>query len=145
MGQPRCLSVSGQFEQLMQIAEFVTQAAREAGLTDDDVFHVEMAVDEACSNIIEHAYADRSGDIDLICTSSKPGAFEITIHDSGRSFNPDGVAAPPLDVPADVDDLNEGGLGLYFMRKLMDEVRFEMVAGQGNTLTMTKRSKQLAA
>ena len=145
MGQPRCLSVSGQFEQLMQIAEFVTQAAREAGLTDDDVFHVEMAVDEACSNIIEHAYADRSGDIDLICTSSKPGAFEITIHDSGRSFNPNGVAAPPLDVPADVDDLNEGGLGLYFMRKLMDEVRFEMVAGQGNTLTMTKRSKQLAA
>jgi len=145
MGQPRCLSVSGQFEQLMQIAEFVTQAAREAGLTDDDVFHVEMAVDEACSNIIEHAYADRSGDIDLICTSSKPGAFEITIHDSGRSFNPNGVAAPPLDVPADVDDLNEGGLGLYFMRKLMDEVRFEMVAGQGNTLTMTKRSTQLAA
>jgi len=145
MGQPRCLSVPGQFEQLMQIAEFVTQAAREAGLTDDDVFHVEMAVDEACSNIIEHAYADRSGDIDLICTSSKPGAFEITIHDSGRSFNPNGVAAPPLDVPADVDDLNEGGLGLYFMRKLMDEVRFEMVAGQGNTLTMTKRSTQLAA
>ena len=145
MGQPRCLRVPGQFEQLVQIAEFVTQAAREAGLTDDDVFHVEMAVDEACSNIIEHAYADRSGDIDLICTSSKPGAFEITIHDSGRSFNPDGVAAPPLDVPADVDDLNEGGLGLYFMRKLMDEVRFEMVAGQGNTLTMTKRSKQLAA
>ena len=145
MGQPRCLSVPGQFERLMQIAEFVTQAAREAGLTDDDVFHVEMAVDEACSNIIEHAYADRSGDIDLICTSSKPGAFEITIHDSGRSFNPNGVAAPPLDVPADVDDLNEGGLGLYFMRKLMDEVRFEMVAGQGNTLTMTKRSTQLAA
>jgi len=144
MGQPRYLSVPGQFEQLAQIAEFVTQAAREAGLTDDDVFHVEMAVDEACSNIIEHAYADRAGDIDLTCTSSAPGVFEITLHDSGRSFNPDGVALPLLEVPTDVDDLNEGGLGLYFMRKLMDEVRFEMVADQGNTLTMTKRSKQLA-
>jgi serine/threonine-protein kinase RsbW len=145
MGQPWCLSVPGQFERLVQIAEFVTQAAREASLTDDDVFHVEMAVDEACSNIIEHAYADRSGDINLTCASSAPGVFEITIHDSGRSFNPDGVASPPLDVPADVDDLNEGGLGLYFMRRLMDEVRFETVADQGNTLTMTKRSKQLAA
>jgi len=144
MGQPRYLSVPGQFEQLAQIAEFVTQAARAAGLTDDDVFHVEMAVDEACSNIIEHAYADRTGDIDLTCTSSAPGVFEITLHDSGRSFNPDGVARPPLEVPTDVDDLNEGGLGLYFMRKLMDEVRFEMVADQSNTLTMTKRSKQLA-
>jgi anti-sigma regulatory factor (Ser/Thr protein kinase) len=144
MGQPRRLTVPGQFEQLAQIAEFVTRAAREAGMTDDDVFHVEMAVDEACSNVIEHAYADCSGDIDLTCTSSAPGSFEIAIHDSGRSFNPDGVALPPLDIPADVDDLNEGGLGLYLMRKLMDEVRFEMAAGQGNTLTMTKRSKQLA-
>jgi serine/threonine-protein kinase RsbW len=145
MGQPWCLTVPGQFEQLAQIAEFVTRAAREAGLTEDDVFHVEMAVDEACSNIIEHAYADRIGDIDLACTSSAPGAFEITIRDSGRPFNPDAVAAPGPGASADLEDLNEGGLGLYFMRKLMDEVRFEMVAGQGNTLTMTKRSKQLAA
>ena len=93
MGQPRRLTVPGQFEQLAQIAEFVTQAAREAGLTDDDVFHVEMAVDEACSNIIEHAYADRSGDIDLACTSSAHGRFEIMIHDSGRPFDPEAVAA----------------------------------------------------
>jgi serine/threonine-protein kinase RsbW len=145
MGQSRRLIVPGQFEQLAQIAEFVTRAAREAGLTDDDVFHVEMAVDEACSNIIEHAYADCSGDIDLACRSSAPGAFEITIHDLGRPFDPDVVGMPKIELPAELADLDEGGLGLYFMRKLMDEVRFEMVAGQGNTLTMTKRSKQLAA
>jgi serine/threonine-protein kinase RsbW len=145
MRQPRCLTVPGQFEQLAQIAEFVTQAAHEAGLTEDDVFHVEMAVDEACSNIIEHAYADRTGDIDLACTSSAPGAFEITLHDSGRPFDPDVVGLPKVGPPADLDDLNEGGLGLYFMRKLMDEVRFEIGTGQGNTLTMSKRSKQPAA
>lgn len=145
MGQPRRLTVPGQFEQLAQIAEFVTRAAREAGLTEDDVFHVEMAVDEACSNIIEHAYADRSGDIDLACRSSAPGALEITIHDSGRPFDPDVVGLPKVDPPADLDELNEGGLGLYFMRKLMDEVRFELGSGQGNTLTMTKRSKQPAS
>jgi serine/threonine-protein kinase RsbW len=145
MGQPRRLTVPGQFDRLAQIAEFVTRAAREAGLTEDDVFHVEMAVDEACSNIIEHAYADRTGDIDLACTSSAPGAFEITIHDSGRPFDPEVVALSKVGPPADLDDLNEGGLGLYFMRKLMDEVRFEMAAGQGNTLYMAKRSKQLAA
>jgi serine/threonine-protein kinase RsbW len=144
MGQPQRLTVPGQFEQLAQIAEFVTRAAREAGLTDDDVFHVEMAVDEACSNIIEHAYADCSGNIDLACTSSAQGVFEITIHDSGQPFDPDAVVMPQLDASADLEELNEGGLGLYFMRKLMDEVRFEMVAGQGNTLVMTKRSRHSA-
>jgi serine/threonine-protein kinase RsbW len=141
MGQSRRLTVPGQFGQLAQIAEFVTRAAREAGLTDDDVFHVEMAVDEACSNIIEHAYADQTGDIELACRSAAPGALEITIHDSGRPFDPDAVAVPQLGDAADLDDLSEGGLGLYFMRKLMDEVRFEMMVGQGNTLIMTKRRR----
>jgi serine/threonine-protein kinase RsbW len=145
MRQPRRLTVPGQFGQLAQIAEFVTRVAREAGLTDDDVFHVEMAVDEACSNIIEHAYADRTGDIELACGSAAPGTLEITIHDSGRPFDPEAVAMPQLGAATDLDDLNEGGLGLYFMRKLMDEVRFEMVEGQGNTLHMTKRRRQLEA
>lgn len=139
--EPRRLTVPGQFERLAEIAEFVTRAAREAGLTDDDVFHVEMAVDEACSNIIEHAYADRTGDIDLACTSPARGDFEIAIHDSGRAFDPDSVGRPVIGSPADLDEVSEGGLGLYFMRKLMDQVRFEMASGQGNTLYMSKRSQ----
>jgi anti-sigma regulatory factor (Ser/Thr protein kinase) len=48
---------------------------------------------------------------------------------------------PNVGAPPDLDSLNEGGLGLYFMRKLMDEVRFEYVPGQGNRLTMLKRAK----
>ena len=143
MGQPWRLTVPGKFEQLAQIAEFVTGAAREAGLSDDDIFHVEMAVDEACSNIIEHAYAARPGDIELTCCSSVPGDFEITIHDYGQPFDPASVTEPNVNsAAADLEDLNEGGLGLYFMRKLMDEVRFEMAPDQGNTLIMTKHRTQ---
>jgi len=141
MGQSRQLVVPGQFERLTEIAAFVTQAAREAGLNDDEVFHVEMAVDEACSNVIEHAYASRSGDIDLACTCPAAGQFEVVIRDSGQPFEPAEVSAPNVGPPPDLDNLNEGGLGLYFMRKLMDEVRFEYVPGQGNRLTMLKRSK----
>ncbi len=141
MGQSRQLIVPGRFERLTEIAEFITRAAREAGLNDDEVFHVEMAVDEACSNIIEHAYATQAGDINLACTCPAAGQFEIVIRDSGRPFDPAEVPPPNVDTPADLDNLNEGGLGLYFMRKLMDEVRFEFVPGQGNMLTMIKRAK----
>ena len=73
MGQPRQLIVPGRFESLTEIATFITQAAREAGLNDDEVFHVEMAVDEACSNIIEHAYAVEAGEIDLACACPASG------------------------------------------------------------------------
>jgi serine/threonine-protein kinase RsbW len=143
MGQPQQLVVPGQFERLTEIAAFITQAARAAGLNDDEVFHVEMAVDEACSNIIEHAYATRAGDIDLVCCSPASGQFEIVIRDSGLPFDPAEIPLPRVDAPGDLGDLNEGGLGLYFMRKLMDEVRFEYVPGQGNILTMAKRAKQV--
>ena len=141
MGQAQHLIVPGRFECLTDIAAFITQAAREAGLNDDEVFHVEMAVDEACSNVIEHAYAARTGDIDLVCSCPAAGQLEVVIRDSGQPFDPEEIPSRKVDTPADLDNLNEGGLGLYFMRKLMDEVRFEFVPGQGNTLTMLKRTK----
>ncbi len=141
MGPSRQLIVPGRFERLTEIAAFVTHAAREAGLNDDEVFHVEMAVDEACSNVIEHAYATRAGDINLACSCPAAGQFEVVIRDSGQPFDPAEVPAPHVGTAADLDDLDEGGLGLYFMRKLMDEVRFEYVPGQGNRLTMLKRAK----
>ena len=135
------LVVPGQFDRLTEIAAFITQAAHQAGLNDDEVFHVEMAVDEACSNIIEHAYAAQAGDIDLACRCPLAGQFEVVIRDSGQPFDPEEVPPTNMNAPADLDNLNEGGLGLYFMRKLMDEVRFEVVPGQGNSLTMLKRTK----
>jgi anti-sigma regulatory factor (Ser/Thr protein kinase) len=133
------LTVPGQFEYLTQIAGFVTRAARTAGLSEDDVFHVEMAVDEACSNIIEHAYHELSGVIDLVCTTPEPGRLDIMIHDNGAPFDPETIPSPTIGDPAHLDQLNEGGLGLYFMRKLMDEVSFEFKPEYGNTLYMIKR------
>jgi anti-sigma regulatory factor (Ser/Thr protein kinase) len=141
MEQPQQLIVPGRYECLTEIAAFVTQAARVAGLNDDEVFHVEMAVDEACSNIIEHAYAVQAGDIDLACSCPNAGVFEVIIRDSGQPFDPAEIPPPAIGTATDLDDLNEGGLGLFFMRKLMDDVRFEFVPGQGNVLTMRKRVK----
>jgi len=141
MGQARRLTVPGRFEYLAQIAEFVTQTAREAGLTDDDVFHVEMAVDEACSNVIEHAYADKAGEIELSCAVPEYGRLEIVIHDHGDPFDPESVPEPRVGDSAGLDSMQEGGLGLYFMRKLMDEVRFSFAPGHGNTLYMVKRKQ----
>jgi serine/threonine-protein kinase RsbW len=61
------------------------------------------------------------------------------MNDDGPPFDPDEV--PPPDIPADPDNLNglkTGGLGIYFMRNLMDEVRFSRDEQKGNTLVMVK-------
>ncbi len=134
----RQLVVPGRFKSLPQIADFIGQVAREAGLDEDNVFHVQMAVDEACSNIVEHAYgAHAQGDITLTCHFEPESDFVVEIHDTGLPFDPNSVPDPPLGVA--LEDLPEGGLGLYFMRKLMDALHFEFDAQLGNTLTMVKR------
>jgi serine/threonine-protein kinase RsbW len=61
----------------------------------------------------------------------------MTLTDHGASFNPDNVAAP--DFGADLEDRMEGGLGVFIMRKMMDEIRFAFAPETGNVLTMVKR------
>ena len=132
------MTVPGRYESLSEISDFVTAAVREAGWDEDQIFHVQVAVDEACSNIIEHAYGPgHSGQVTVTCCVTGQGDLVITVHDHGRPFDPATVPDPPIG--AELEDLPEGGLGLYFMRKLMDQVTFRFDREHGNVLTMVKR------
>lgn len=124
---------------MAKIAKFVTQAAVQAGLNETAIFAVQMSVDEACSNIIEHAYGGENiGDIDCTCKIDSQG-LTVILHDWGAPFDPEKVPEPDLTSP--LEKRKEGGLGLFFIRKLMDEVHFEFSAEKGNTLTMVKRKE----
>ena len=137
MGELRQLTMRGRYDNIPIITQFVGEAAQAAHLDEDAVFHCQMAVDEACTNIVEHAYnGEDKGDIEIACFV-EPGSCEIQIVDHGRPFDPDSVPAPKIGV--DLDQVQPGGIGLHLMRQLMDEVRFEFSA-QGNKLIMVKRS-----
>lgn len=142
MADQRTLRVPGRFESLAEIADFITRVARDAGFDEDDVFHVQMAVDEACSNVVEHAYGpNAAGDIVIACRVDGSGDLRVDITDTGRPFNPDSVPEPQIGADLlDLDEMKVGGLGLFFMRKLMDEVTFHFDEHAGNRLTMVKRS-----
>jgi serine/threonine-protein kinase RsbW len=124
---------------LARISEFVARLARVAGLDSNAVYAVEMAVDEACTNIIEHAYGGQ-GRGDIECTCQVNGQeLTVTLRDHGHAFDPSSVPEP--DISAALEDRREGGLGLYLIGKLMDEVRFEFTPDAGNLLTMVKRKE----
>lgn len=126
-----------QFKSLDAIREFVAAAARSAGLDEKDVYNVQLAADEAASNIIEHACEGISdGEID-ISTEVVDDGLQIVMRDQGKPFDPEEIAEP--DVDAALEDRVIGGLGLLFMRKLMDELHFAYAPETGNTLTMIKR------
>ena len=133
------LTVDGRLKNLVTIADFVVKAARASGLNERATFDVQMAVDEACTNIIQHSYGgEGKGEIVLRCELVDDG-FVITIRDHGHPFDPECVPAP--DLTCSLPERREGMLGLYFMRQLMDEVCFRFDA-EGNELTMVKRRCQ---
>ena len=128
---------AGQYTSLTDIAEFVAQAAKEAGFDSKGTYAIKLAVDEACSNIVEHGYGENEGD--EICCSYEvlKDGLKITIQDWSEPFNPGDIPEPNFDV--DLDDLKPRGAGLYFMKNLMDEVEFDFNSGDGNLLVMIKR------
>jgi serine/threonine-protein kinase RsbW len=131
------LTFPGQFDSLAPVSEFVTLAAKAAGLDARAVYAVQMAVDEACSNIIEHAYGGEGrGTIECACHINDDGLI-VVIRDHGRPFDPTSIPEP--DLHASLEDRDGGGLGLYFIRQLMDTVHFEFTPDSGNVLTMVKR------
>jgi len=110
-------------------------------LDEKEIYAVQLAVDEAASNIIEHAYGgENRGDIECTCTVSK-NEIEVVLKDQGESFVPEEI--PDLAIGAPLEDFGPRGAGLVLMNKLMDEVRFEFLEG-GNVLTMVKRKKRSA-
>ncbi len=126
-----------QFEYLDAIRDFAAEAARQAGMDEKEIYNVQLAVDEAASNVIEHAYEGiPDGQIEITLTVRRD-TLSIVMCDQGRPFDPNIVAEP--DINAALEDREIGGLGLFFMHKLMSEVRFEHSPEKGNILTMIKR------
>jgi anti-sigma regulatory factor (Ser/Thr protein kinase) len=126
----------GKLSSLAKIARFVAAAADAAGLDERATYAVQMAVDEACSNIIEHTYSDPAeGSIECEYEITDE-SLVITLRDQGRPFDPTAVADPELD--AQLEQRPLGGLGVYLMRQLMDSVDHHYEPGTGNVLTLVK-------
>jgi len=121
---------------LEEICDYITHCANEAGLNESEVYAVQLAVDEASTNIMEHGYGRECPNrIDITCEILDDG-LKVVIYDDAEPFNPETVPDPEINVS--LDDVKPRGLGIFFMRKMMDDVKYESSPEMGNTLTMIK-------
>jgi serine/threonine-protein kinase RsbW len=135
----KSVQFAAKFEFLDEIRDFVGEIARESGFSDKDVYNIQLATDEAASNIIEHAYENQpDGILELSC-GMRGDVMTIILIDHGESFDPSEIPLP--DLKADLSERKIGGLGIFLMRKLMDEVSYEPRSDNSNILTMTKRKR----
>jgi serine/threonine-protein kinase RsbW len=131
------LTVPSDTENLALIREFVVNVGSQAGLGEDDVAKLELAVDEACANVIEHAHGHDTGKEVTVRATFDTSTLRIEVVDEGEGFDP--TTQPTTPVEQMVHDRRTGGLGLRVMTSLMDEVSYEIVPGERNRLRLLKR------
>lgn len=130
------ISVQASTEHLAEVRDFVAKHASDFGFKKQDVADIRLAVDEAYTNIIKHAYKNdkhKSVDIELGYNSKE---FWISLLDTGDAFDPHNYSKP--DVRKKIKEKKRGGVGVYLIKKLMDDVEYQ-TQGSVNEIRMTKK------
>ena len=123
-------------ENLETLVAFVARCAGEAGFDPKKISEMEIAAEEAIVNVFHYAYGAQDGDIEVSCELEENDRFIIEMADSGIPFDPLSMAEP--DVSTGISDREIGGLGIFLIRKLMDDVKYRRDSGR-NVLTLVMR------
>ena len=129
------LEIGSDLKDLSRAREFVREFCRmvpEGLLDQDDVAELELAVNEAASNIMKHAYHGRADQRIQLEADAFPGRVSIRLHHLGDSFDPAAVSPPAL------DGSRESGFGIYLITKSVDEVRYSRDERGRNCITLVK-------
>ena len=131
------LDVPSTTQNLAMIREFVTRVAEQAGLNETEVGQLELAVDEACANVIEHAYGDDTTKQVMVRAIFDEDTLRIHVIDTGKGFDPTQV--PEQELKDLIAKRRTGGLGMRLIKTLMDEVHYDIEPGKRNELRMVKK------
>jgi anti-anti-sigma factor len=137
MGEERRLIIPALLTEVTRACTFVEEAAQSAGLDERGVYHCQLAVDEWCTNVVEHGYGgqgDHASVIEVDCHADSDRLM-ITIIDNCPPFDPTTLSDPKTNQP--VEDIKPGGLGWFLVKKIMDSVAYEY-SDHHNRLSMIK-------
>ena len=132
----RRLVLKNSIDQISLLPAFVEDAVKASKLNPEMESSLNLALEEAVTNVIDYAYPERTEGEVLIDAAVTDKALTFTITDNGKPFDP--TARPEVDINAGVEDRPIGGLGIHLVRQIMDEVRYER-RGEKNVLIITKR------
>lgn len=129
------LRFASRIEAVDQAATAVSEFLSRAGVGEDVLFGIDMAVREALTNAVLHGNKLDENKFAEVSLKTSPGTFEITIHDQGKGFNPDDIPDPTREENL----LKTSGRGIFFMRNFMDEVEWTINPQGGTTIRMLKK------
>ena len=135
MSEKLSLSIQATLPALAELQARIAAFGEAQGWPADLLYQLELVVEELCVNVVNHG-GDGSHSIDVSLASSDE-AIVLDIVDDGRPFDPL-TEAPPPDLDSDVEHRPVGGLGVFFVKQMMDEVSYRR-EGDRNHVHMSKR------
>ncbi|HOP86769.1 MAG TPA: ATP-binding protein [Syntrophorhabdaceae bacterium] len=109
-------------ESLNYLIDMIGSCAKEQGLSEKKINEIRIAAEEALMNIINYAYKQKEGYVEVVCKTEPEGTFVIEIIDTGIAFDPFSVPEP--DITQDIDTRQIGGMGIFLIRKLTDDFHY---------------------
>jgi len=137
LGKKYQITCAAELESLATFRKFIdATCARYPAVDAQTCYDLKLAVDEACTNVIQHGYAGMNPGSIILVLEVDEAQFEVAITDFGHPFEPS--EAPMPDVQAGLEDRPTGGFGLFFIYQAMDQVDYA-TSEAGNTLYFVKR------
>lgn len=130
------LVIKSKTENLSELREFVRSSAEEVGIPSEVIDDIILAVDEASTNIIKHAYKSYPDGEIIVKLKYSHKKFTVVIRDHGIPFEASKVPDP--DLQKYYRQHRIGGLGMYLMKTLMDEVKYISIPGEYNQVLLIK-------
>lgn len=134
----KSIILANDISEISRLYEFIEELGSDFSLSPDIVFNLNLVLEEAVVNIINYAYLKEDHESIYLSAKMHEGSIVLVLTDTGKEFDP--TAVPEADVTLSADDRQIGGLGIFLIRQIMNEVKYERIEGK-NVLTLEKKLK----
>ena len=132
----KSIILANDISELSKLVAFIDEVGEAFALTPDVVFNLNLVLEEAVVNVINYAYPKEEHQYIYLSAHLHEESIVLVLTDTGKEFDP--TLAPEADITLSVDDREIGGLGIFLIRQIMNEVRYERIEGK-NVLTLEKK------
>ena len=132
----KSIILANDISEISRLYEFIEELGDDFSLSPDIVFNLNLVLEEAVVNVIHYAYPKEEHQFIFLSARMNDDSIVFVLTDTGMEFDP--TTVPDADVTLSADDRQIGGLGIFLIRQIMNEVKYERIEGK-NVLTLEKK------
>ncbi|MBR5803937.1 MAG: ATP-binding protein [Bacteroidaceae bacterium] len=132
----KSLILANDIAEISKLATFIDEIGEEFSLAPDVVFNLNLVLEEAVVNVINYAYPKEEHQSIYLSATLHEGSIVFVLTDTGKEFDP--TQAPEADITLSAEERPIGGLGIFLIRQIMNEVKYQRIDGK-NVLTLEKK------